>query len=173
MKKLNVTLKSTVPMLMHRYEIDTSEKKTTARKDKIYDAKTDAEKAMYKDEKGCYIPSEWIESTMKEAAKSFKDGKSTMKNKVQSAVMVDNDKIYLNKQTYDEIDSRPVVIQRNRIVRSRPKFNNWEVSFSLSYDENRIEPKAIKDILTEAGSCKGIGDYRPKFGRFEVKDIKE
>ena len=107
---------------------------------------------------------------MRDTAKDFKAhrGRGTLKATILSSVFIDPDKIPLNKDTYDEIDVRPVVIQRNRIVKGRPKFNSWELEFTISFDEKRVKKGEIKQILEEAGATKGIGDYRPKFGRFKV-----
>ena len=74
----------------------------------------------------------------------------------------------MGKETYDEIDRRPAVIQRQRIVKSRPRFNSWEIEFTVNFDESRIKKETLKQILEEAGQSKGIGDYRPKFGRFAL-----
>ena len=92
-----------------------------------------------------------------------------MKTTILSSVFVEPDKIPLNKQSYDEIDIRPVVIQRNRVVKGRPKFNSWELEFNIKYDEKRVKKDILRQILEEAGAIKGIGDYRPKFGRFKVE----
>jgi hypothetical protein len=32
-----------------------------------------------------------------------------------------------------------------------------------------MSAKLFKDILTEAGAVKGVGDYRPEYGRFRVE----
>ena len=169
MKNAKVKIKGTSPMLVHKFNMEKSEKK----KDKVYVPEEDAAKALYKDEKiGCYVPSTWIESALREAGKNFPKQKSNYKNTIQSSVMVEEDKIPLNKDTWDEIDMRPVVIQRQRIVRSRPKFNNWELTFNVKFDDARITGDMLKDILVEAGSCKGIGDYRPKHGRFSVEKFE-
>lgn len=168
MKKVKVEIKSIVPLLMHKY--NSNQKEVTAkRKDEQYSTEIDAQNALYYEEKiGCYVPSTWIEACLREAAKDFKQGKKTYKNTILASVFCDQEKIPLNKKTFDEIDIRPVVIQRNRIVKGRPKFNTWKLEFILNYDELRIKKDILKQIFIEACATKGIGDYRPKFGRFEV-----
>lgn len=167
--KAKVKIIGTAPLLMHRYPMEEQTSVKAAKKDKIYDPKTDAESALYKDENGCYVPAVMVEAAMKKAATDFKRGKSSYKDTVVSCVLIEDDKIRLNKDTYDEIDRRPVVVQRNRVVRSRPMFKNWELSFTINFNEDRISSDIIKQILEEAGSSKGIGDYRPRFGRFKVE----
>jgi hypothetical protein len=80
-------------------------------------------------------------------------------------------------KTY-EIDARRAVIQRNGVTRNRPRFPNWELTVDLVYDDALLpgNPAVIKklfaDVLGDAGSRLGIGDYRPEksgwFGRFLV-----
>lgn len=168
MEKVKVKIKGIVPLLMHKYNIINNEEKAK-RKDEQYSIETDAQKALYFDKKiGCYAPSTWIEACLRESAKDFKQGKKTYKNAILSSVFCEEEKISLHKKIYDEIDVRAVVIQRNRIAKGRPKFNTWELEFILCYDETRIKKDILKQILEEAGATKGIGDYRPKFGRFKV-----
>lgn len=139
-----------------------------------YDSETDARKVSYFDEKiGFYLPSSHFEASMREAAKNFKKGKSNYKLIIMAGAFIGQDRIPLNRDAWDEIDRRLVVIQRNRVVKSRPRFNEWEAEFVVEYDAERIKPETLKNILIEAGSTKAVGDYRPKFGRFEVKEFEE
>ncbi len=168
MEKAIVKIKGISPLLMNRFvmEKDDAEAK---RRDQKFDPKEDAEKALYKNAQGCYAPSTWIEASLRETAKEFKGkGRGSLKATILASVFVDPAEIPLGKNTYDEIDQRPAVIQRNRIVKSRPRFNSWELEFTISFNEDRIKKDTLKQILIEAGQAKGIGDYRPKFGRFEV-----
>ena len=172
MEKVNVKIKGIVPLLVHKYNIASTDDKAK-RADKQYSIEDDAQKALYFDEEiGCYAPSTWIEASLRETAKDFKQGKKTYKNTILSSVFCESEKIPLHKKTYDEIDVRAVVIQRNRIAKGRPKFNTWELEFVLCFDETRIKKDILKQILEEAGATKGIGDYRPKFGRFKVVEFK-
>lgn len=169
MKNVKVKIKGTVPLLMNRFPMDDLKDKTVRRRDEGFDPKEDAEKALYKNAKGVYIPSSWVEACLRDTAKEFKGkGRTTLKNTVLSSVFVEPGEIPLGKKTYDEIDRRPAVIQRQRIVKSRPRFNTWEISFTINFDDTRIKTETLKQVLVEAGKAKGIGDYRPKYGRFEV-----
>ena len=69
---------------------------------------------------------------------------------------------------------RPVVVQRSRIIRARPKIENWELSFDIIFNDELIgEPDLIRQILEEAGQRIGLLDNRPqKYGEngtFRVK----
>ena len=171
MKKVKVKITGTADILCHRFAMEKDDK--DGKKDKQYIPEEDAEKSLYKDENGCYIPSSMLEASCREAAKNFKNKKSNYSKVIQSSVFANEDKIYLGKQTYDSIDQRPVVVQRARIVRSRPKFNSgWSLETTFSFDDDRISEKTLKDIFVEAGAIKGIGDHRPKFGRFKLDNFE-
>ena len=170
MEKARVKIKGIAPLLMNRFAMEKKDDTSAKRRDEQFDPKEDAEKSLYKDDKiGCYAPSSWIEACLRDTAKEFKGkGRGSLKATILASVFIDPEKIPLNKKTYDEIDSRPAVIQRNRIVKSRPRFNSWELDFTTNFNNERIKKDTLKQILSEAGETKGIGDYRPKFGRFEV-----
>jgi len=72
------------------------------------------------------------------------------------------------------LDLRPVVISRARVVRIRPTFKaGWELEFVIEVIDDQIPIEMVQDILTLAGKTVGIGDFRPKFGRFRVVTFEE
>ena len=169
MKTIKFTIEGISPMLMHRYPMEQDQGKEAKRKGEQYDPIEEAQKGLYQNEHGCFVPSTWIEACLREAGKGFKKGKATYKAIIQSSTFVSPDEIPMGLKTYDAIDRRPAVVQRNRIVRSRPMFKpGWKISFEVEYDDNEIKAEVLTQILIEAGKTKGIGDYRPKFGRFKV-----
>jgi len=174
MQTVKVKIEGVAPLLMNKFGMEGSDETKAKRRDEQYNTKEDAEKALYRDEKiGCYAPSTWIEACLRDTAKEFKGkGKASLKSTILSSVFVEPEKIALNKKTYDEIDLRPAVIQRNRIVKARPRFNSWKIEFKINFNEERVTKETLEQILKEAGATKGIGDYRPKFGRFKVVEFK-
>lgn len=66
------------------------------------------------------------------------------------------------------IDRRPVRIQKARIMRLRGALvKGWELEFQIECTDDNIRGDILKLILDEAGKI-GIGDFRPRFGRFMV-----
>ena len=55
---------------------------------------------------------------------------------------------------------------KNRIIRVRPRIPVWSTSFTVEYDETVINGQDLEAAITEAGAIVGIGDWRPKYGRF-------
>src|ERR1017187_3113930 len=169
MQSVKVKIRGVAPLLHNRFPMEQGDEEKAKRRDQKFDSKEDAEKALYRNEDGCFVPSSWIEATLRETAKEFKGkGKASLKATILSSVFVEPEEIPMGKKTYDEIDRRPAVIQRQRIDRKSTRLNSWEIVFTINFDENRIKKDVLRQILEEAGLCKGIGDYRPKFGRFQL-----
>jgi hypothetical protein len=73
-----------------------------------------------------------------------------------------------------EIDVRRAMVQRQGILRARPKFREWGGHFTIVYDEALIhDPAILRDIAADAGTRIGVGDYRGggkkgSFGRYAI-----
>jgi hypothetical protein len=179
MKEIQVTIKGTSPLLMHRFPMagaDEPSKKRTGSPD----WRAEAEKALYKDEKGViYQPSSHLEGSLKNAAKSFKiSGKrGATYSKLLGATVEVLPHAIPHKITKYEIDAQPVVVQRARIIRYRPRFDEWELDFTLTLSDDQLPIEVMKMILDYAGAYVGIGDFRPqrggKFGKFMVTKFEE
>jgi len=170
MKELKIKIHGVAPLLQHQFHGTINE--TSKRKSGVSNltAEEEAEKAAYKNKNGYYEPSRHIEGCLIKAAANFRipgRGRKTYKDLMKSAIIVDPEEIPLTPQEY-EIFSAPVVISRSRIMRSRPKFNDWELEFKININDDQVKPELVKDILEHGGRNVGLGDWRPKYGRFEV-----
>jgi hypothetical protein len=47
----------------------------------------------------------------------------------------------------------------------------WTLTFTLEYEENLIAEKTLMQAMIDAGALKGVGGWRPKFGRFLVEKL--
>jgi hypothetical protein len=134
-----------------------------------------------------YQPANHFELSMTKAAASFKvQGKrgKSYKDLVASNLVIDPEKILFGIEEPKELDCdgdkplyldmRPVVIQRARVVRLRPAFKaGWQLEFKITILDDELPMGIVQDILTLAGKAVGVGDYRPKFGRFRVVSFEE
>ena len=59
-----------------------------------------------------------------------------------------------------------VRVQKNRIMRTRPVFRDWAGEISLDFLPGVLNPAEVEEIVRVAGQVVGIGDWRPRFGRF-------
>jgi hypothetical protein len=63
----------------------------------------------------------------------------------------------------------PVRVQRNTVMRMRPIFQEWACAFAIHFDDRLLNPAEVSHLLTYAGDNVGLGDWRPKHGRFVVE----
>lgn len=59
-----------------------------------------------------------------------------------------------------------------RIMRTRPIFRKWSASVEVSFDDSGFNEKQVADLMVYAGAKIGLGDWRPRYGRFEVVGAK-
>lgn len=129
-----------------------------------------------------YQPAVHFERSMVKAAANFKikgKGNKTYKDLVSASVFVSPEDILHGIKNPEELDTdadkplyldlRPVVIQRARVPKVRPAFKpGWELEFVIDVIDDQMPQEMLKDILDYSGRAVGIGDYRPRFGRFQV-----
>lgn len=184
MKTLRVTWKGITPLIMHSckcvnplHPIAKELKKYTSKKNKteedlniISDLEWKAG-AYWDDEIGLYIPGENVEATIQNGAKANKKGKDIQK-------YVDVKDLYIpfnygENLTLDELvskyeyrDTRPMNVQRSKVIRTRPRFDQWNITFTLVYNEDKIDLDTIVNAIEYAGQYVGLCDSRPKYGKF-------
>lgn len=172
-KTVNISIQGVVPLLMHRFPIDEKNNGKAKRRAEVYNFDKDCQKALYSNSGGCYVPSTWVSAMLKKAGAHFKkQGGSTYRDIMDASVFIEPSEIPLDKKTYDEKFIVPVVIRRQRIVKARPKFNSWRITFVIHFDEELISKDVLRQILEEGGETIGLGDWRPKYGRFKVVTFK-
>lgn len=124
------------------------------------------------------IPSANVRSAIVQGAKLNKLGKQ-----FQRCVMILSDATPVDHsgpktkekmwQTPACVDCRSVKVGTARLMRYRPRLNDWSLSVEIIYDEKMVERAQIISAAENAGRYVGIGDYRPEkggqFGRFSVE----
>lgn len=171
MTKIKVKVKGIAPLLMNKFYIP--DNKESKRGKKVYEPKGEAEKKTYRDENGnLYLPNKHFKASMVKASSDFKmSGKKTYKDYIKSGIFITPEQIILDKQDYI-IHEEPVVIQRARVMSWRPRFNEWTCEFVIEITDDMINPSTINEILEMAGRYKGVGDYRPEYGRFTILNFE-
>lgn len=188
MEQVEIKLVGTTPMLMHnarlsdplneytrRLKAVTSKKKKTDA-DHMEMAQLEWEGGLYySEEDGLHVPSENVQAAIVEGAKLDKNGKN-----VTRAVTISEDKLRLKVkgmpktlgamfENPEYVDRRSVRNQQNRVIRTRPRVPaGWTLEFTINADESVISLGDLVSAVVKAGAFAGIGDYRPKFGRFEA-----
>lgn len=185
MYNVNVKVRGTAPLMQHRFPMPdlTTVAKGSTKSTGAKDYTQEWRDYLYVNAKNqIYQPAVHFEMAMQKAAANFKvQGKrgKTYKDLFAMAVIVSPDQILHGIKAPDELDTdadkrlyldaRPVVVQRARVVRIRPVFKaGWELSFCIEVTDDELHPDVLQDVLTLAGKSIGVGDFRPRFGRFAV-----
>lgn len=170
MRKIEVTIKGISPLLMHRFDDSMPKHNKNTTDEEL------AEASAYINNKGeLYQPADHILGSLVKAGTNFivgGKGKKTFKEFIKGGVIITPDAIPHIIPKY-EIDKRRAVIQRAAIMRVRPRLDEWELSFQIQIINENITSAELNKILTYAGESIGIGDFRPRFGRFIVAKYKE
>ena len=176
MKTINIEIVGTSPLLMNKYNIEAElERQKGRRTTKSYDATVDAEKSAYWSsgkKKELIIPSVSLYASILNASSFYRIAKRSAKSILAGSIKVEPMEIGLGKDKY-EVDIRPVVIQRQKVLKGRARLDTWSASFKIIYNEKLIaDPQIVKDILIDAGMRIGLMDFRPQkggpYGCFDV-----
>lgn len=176
MYQVNVRIAGVEPgLLMHRFPESTQAGLLNpiklAGKKKLA-PEEEAEFGAYRLENGQLCqPAEHLYAALVKAAGDFQihgRGKKTYRDFIKGGLVIEPELIPHEVQEY-RVDARPARVQRARIMRHRPWLPQWALSFRLLVLESDLLPlEVLNAILVKAGQAVGIGDYRPRFGRFTV-----
>jgi hypothetical protein len=185
--EFEVEIEGKSPYMQHRMDdtaLETWEKNRKLIIERVDLNKDDYARALfhsYNDEKGFYIPSEHIRSSLIQAGGFMKskvgNARKSMKNIVAAMFSIKQEKIYTLSKEF-EIDKRSGVNKatRARVIVIRPKWTSWTAGFTLNVDNETFTKETIEQLLEYSGNYCGIGSFRPlnngPFGRFKVVKVE-
>lgn len=190
MARFRLTCTGTTPLLMHNArlsnpldEIAKAMKRISSKRSKTEDdllelARLEHMGGLYFDaDVGPFLPGQNFERCLLDAAKVTRSGK-----KIERGVFVEsnvNPLSYDGPRTVDRLwqdqnfrHSASVKVQQSRITRTRPQFRSWTVDAEGFYDPAIINLEELAEIADTAGRMIGLGDWRPRFGRFKATLVK-
>ena len=127
------------------------------------------------------LPAEYVVCSCQRAGTAFKSGtkvKQALTEGLVSESPIDYDGPKDAVEMWEDrhcrfIDSRSVVVQRSRIMRTRLRIpTGWKAKVFLSLDTSIMGLSEFEEILVTAGRRQGVGDFRPKFGKFSVLSLE-
>jgi hypothetical protein len=167
----SIALKSITPILMHRFPlepIEGFEKKTKEEQAEISAYRVPTSDGSLGE---LYIPAVAVLRCFVNGATFCKGkGRASLQKQAAACMMVTPEYLLLGTKTYT-IDSRPIVnpTTKGRIIRHRPRLDEWAISFTLEWDDVLLSEKQARDIVEAAISRVGFLDFRPErkgpFGR--------
>lgn len=171
---VDVTIQGLTPLLINRFHEEAAEAATSgvhSRKEKP-SPEEDASSRLYSNGHGPFFPAENIRQAIIGASSRHKIGRRAATTDIAAAVYVSPFELPLEGEWH--VDSRAIVIPatKGRILRHRPMFDEWALTFQLQIDNDLVGERLVQAILEDAGKLVGIGDFRPArkgpYGRFSV-----
>lgn len=107
----------------------------------------------------------------------FIDGIKMTMAKGAFFVLEDADGLVKLTSKSPQVDERTVQIgpfgKKTKMVRFRPRFDNWSITFKVLYDPDSLSPEQLANLYERAGFSVGLCEYRPEksgnMGMFSVK----
>ena len=172
------------PLLMHNARLadpfdpftkalkaNTSKRKRTE-EDEWDKARIEFQGSLYFDEEaGPFLPGQNIHRCLVDAAKQTKQGATVTRsltitsnvNRLEYRGPRDTEGLWDDPAFRSRVSAKVGVA---RIMRTRPIFRTWAVEAEGFFDENLLDLEDLQTIAERAGSTVGIGDWRPRYGRF-------
>lgn len=172
--RVAVELQGVCPLLFHRWNNESVERKTNAKKGSLEKKTDDIESFLWRTEKQTVaIPGEYVRQSVIHASKYEQDPRSprkSMMDLMKAALVSLTELADTGLKEPDYLDKRRVVIQRSAVTRTRPALKEgWKAGFILMVNLPEYVPaERLNHILQQAGRIVGLADFRPSFGRFQV-----
>jgi len=176
---VSVTIRGVADLLFHRWSCESVKAKAGAAKNSAVKKTDDIESYVYRCENGnIAIPGEYLRQAVIAAAKFRQDPRSPRKSAqdlYKAAVMSMTPLADTGLASWDYLDTRRVVIQRNGVNRTRPALKaGWQVSFDLMVTLPEYVAEAdLHEMISMAGRLIGMADFRPTYGRFAVTGFSQ
>lgn len=187
MKQLNLKIVGKAPLLMHsdRFAnpldpLTKAHKELTGKRKKTDEDQTAIARSEFiggcywNKRSGFFIPAQNLDSCLISAAKlqklgvKFKQGVQVLEDELPllESLPASPEKLWSDS---DFIDARGVKVGQAKIIRYRPIFRAWSLNATVLFNEEVVNESEVKKAIEDAGSLIGLGDYRPRFGRFNTE----
>lgn len=175
---VEVALEGSSDLLFHRWNCESVATKSAAAKNSKAKKTDDIESYVWRDEKGdICLPGEYLRQSIIHAAKFRQDPRSPRKSAMdlfKAGVVSLTQLASFGADTWDYLDTRRVMIQRNGINRTRPAMKTgWKATFVLQIlTPEYIDPSFLNEVVSMSGRLVGVGDFRPTYGRFNISKFE-
>lgn len=183
-QRLHFTITGVAPLVMHNGHLAdplnphakalkaVSGKRTKTEADHEQMAKLEFLGGLYLSDGSPCLPGELIEAGLVEAAKKNRRGPQA------KAGIVCDSMFPLRFEGPKEPDAMwedgrfrftaGVRVQKNKVMRTRPRFDNWSAEIEVDFLPDQLNESEVRGMIALLGQSIGLGDWRPRFGRFAV-----
>jgi hypothetical protein len=185
MIKFTLDITGTAPLLMHNAQLSdplndatralarVTGKRNKTDEDHLEAARLEHVGSLYLSDLGPYVPGLNIEAALFRGASKYK-----LMSTLKSALLIPEE---VNPLSYKGprdaaglwadktfVHRASVKVGQSRVIRTRPVFPKWGVVTSGLLDTEQVDKDAFEQLVATAGQVIGLGDWRPRFGRFEA-----
>ncbi|KQB59366.1 hypothetical protein [Acidovorax sp. SD340] len=189
MEQLKIKITGTSPLMMHAdtlanplAAVTKAHKELTSKRKKTDDDHLAIARSEFV--AGCYwsaadgffVPGQNLDATFLGGAKlqkngvRWKRGALVLENKVK--LLHDGpdtpDALWENPAF---VDCRGVKVGAAKLMRYRPIFLNWAAELSVTINTEVLDMQEARKAIEDGGALIGTCEYRPRFGRFEVRYV--
>jgi hypothetical protein len=187
MAEFTLDITGTSPLLMHSARLSDPLDDATRALSKVHGKRKKTEDdhrelarlehlgSLYFDESlGPFVPGANIEACLFRGASKYK-----LMSALKSAMLIPeevNPLVYKGPRSVVGLWEDKTFVHRasvkvgtNRVIRTRPVFTRWALTAAGSLDTEVIDPDSFEQIVETSGRLIGLGDWRPRFGRFEAE----
>jgi hypothetical protein len=118
-------------------------------------------------------PSEAVEGLLIAAAKKSKEGPQAKTGlliigdfPIKYAGPKDIEELWADKNYRIAVG---VNVGGSKVIRTRPIFRSWSLDLQVQFDPEIVNRATVMHWITVGGKLIGLSDWRPKFGRYELK----
>lgn len=186
---MNITLRltGTRPMLQHNGRLANpldpftqqvkalSSKRKKTDEDLIALMRVEARGAIYETSDGMVgFPTQNVWRAIYDAATAYKQGANVKRalsyEDITPPLLISGDEVLADVflKEPDNIDYRPVAVNRAKTMRARPIVRDWSCIHSFDLLDDVIDVRDLGPVLERAGRLVGLGDWRPTYGTFTV-----
>jgi len=169
-----VTIRGVASILLHAWNIDAIAQKAGGKKGSQEKKTDNTESYVLRCEDGTIgIPGDYLYACMVGTAAYLRDPRSSRKSAkdlYKAAVFPTTEIASLGHTSWNYLSAKRAVVHMSGITRIRPAFlPGWTATFDLQVAlPEYVQPTDLLELLTLAGRITGLGDFRPRYGRFQV-----
>jgi hypothetical protein len=172
--RVRVSIRGSADILFHAWNNEAVAEKAGAAKGSKAKKTDNVESYVYRCPNGNIgIPGEYLRMALINTARYQQDPRSPRKSAMdlfKAAVVSLTPVADCGVKTWDYLDRRRVVVQRNAVTRERPALREgWEATFELLVTlPEYVSPTLLLETIQQCGRINGLADFRPTYGRFAV-----
>ena len=189
LRKLRITIDGLAPIILnnntladpaHEWAIErqaiTDKKKKKTEADYVRLAEIDWYGSMYSDNGKVVIPGDNIEKMLHEGGMKVRKGPQFLAGVTSPGnwpLIYDGPKNIDKLYEDDRFRFRTLCkINKVPVIKVRPRFASWSLVFEVHFWDDVLSEKDVTTSVETAGRIVGLCDWRPKHGRFEVREIE-